>query len=237
VLGSGGVNPKMTNLMEHLINNPDIRGPGGANLILEMIESLIEEKCGPHLDSYHRENPEVAFPALVRSLKQDGYVIEGLKLKGILPSDLPIAQQKDEMISLLERYQFDTAKGHFEQAVSAHTRGEWASANAQLRSFIESLFDSIATLLNNNQPSNLTSSHARRESLATMSPPFFIEELKEWEVGGKDGFIQGFWRRLHASGSHPGLSDEEDCTFRLHIVIVTASHFLRRLESRLIEYL
>jgi hypothetical protein len=34
---------------------------------------------------------------------------------------------------------------------------------------------------------------------------------------------------LHTDGSHPGLSDEDHSTFRLHIVLVTARTFLRRL--------
>ena len=34
---------------------------------------------------------------------------------------------------------------------------------------------------------------------------------------------------LHTERSHPGLSDEDHCTFRLHVVLVTARTFLRRL--------
>ena len=37
---------------------------------------------------------------------------------------------------------------------------------------------------------------------------------------------------LHTDGSHPGLSDEEHSTFRLHIVLVTAPTFLRRLRPQ-----
>lgn len=35
---------------------------------------------------------------------------------------------------------------------------------------------------------------------------------------------------LHTEGAHPGLSDEDHSTFRLHIVLVTARIFLRRLQ-------
>jgi hypothetical protein len=35
-------------------------------------------------------------------------------------------------------------------------------------------------------------------------------------------------RRLNPEGSHPGLSDDEDCSFRLNIVLLTASLLLRR---------
>jgi len=50
--------------------------------------------------------------------------------------------------------------------------------------------------------------------------------------GSKGAFLQGLWKRLHPQGSHPGLSDEEDSTFRLHLMILTASYYLKRLDSR-----
>ncbi len=34
-------------------------------------------------------------------------------------------------------------------------------------------------------------------------------------------------------GAHPGLSDEEDSTFRLHLVLLTGRTLLKRLEARL----
>jgi hypothetical protein len=117
------------------------------------------------------------------------------------------------------------------QAVSAHTRGEWAAANAELRSFIESLFDSIAELLIDNKTKLPSTSHGRRELLTRLNPPFLLTDLNEWEPNGK-GFVQGFWNRLHPQGSHPGLSDEEDNTLRLYLVIIIASHYLRRLNTR-----
>ena len=116
--------------------------------------------------------------------------------------------------------------------MAAHTRSDWAAANAQLRSFVEELFDRIAERLSGGQTTGLLSSHARREWLATCTPPFFDAALNEWEVGGKGGFVQGFWKRLHPQGSHPGLSDEVDATFRLQLVIITAEHFLRRFDAR-----
>jgi hypothetical protein len=117
------------------------------------------------------------------------------------------------------------------QAVSAHTRGEWAAANAELRSFIESLFDSIAELLIDDKTKLPSTSHGRRELLTRLNPPFLLTDLNEWEPNGK-GFVQGFWNRLHPQGSHPGLSDEEDNTLRLYLVIIIASHYLRRLNTR-----
>jgi len=38
------------------------------------------------------------------------------------------------------------------------------------------------------------------------------------------------FKRLHPQGAHPGLSDEEDSTFRLHMVLLLCWLFLRRLD-------
>lgn len=230
-LGEGGIEKKETNLMEYLIQNPELNGPQGSSLILELVEFLFEQRCGQA--GWDRKTPEEAFPSLVNALKHDGYTVDGLKVRSVLPESVPVAQQEDEVTHLLRKYAFTTALGHLEQAIAAHTRGDWAAANGQLRSFAEELFDRIAHELSQGSTAALPTSHARREWLANCSPAFFETQLNEWELGGKGGFVQGFWRRLQPAGSHPGLSDEADCTFRLHLVIIVAGHYLRRFDQRL----
>lgn len=51
------------------------------------------------------------------------------------------------MSTLLDRYNFAAPRGHLDQGIVAHARGGWAAANAQLRTFIESLYNSISTRL------------------------------------------------------------------------------------------
>ena len=138
-----------------------------------------------------------------------------------------MAESENEVANLLDEFDFDVAAGHLEQAISSHTRGDWASANAQLRSFVEELFDRMASVLSEGDTDTLASSHSRRAWLATSDASLFDPRLNEWDEKGK-GFVQGFWRRLHPEGSHPGLSDEADSTFRLQLVIITGAHFLRR---------
>lgn len=229
VLGDGGIEKKETRLMQHLVANPNLRGPRGGVLVLELVEDLIEQRCkGP----WATKAPEEAFPSLVNALKHDSYQIVDLELRASLPDAVPVADIENELVRLLDRHSFTTAKGHLDQAIAAHTRGDWAAANGQLRSFVEELFDRIAKHLSGGQSAQLGSSHARREWLATCSPPFFDPALNEWEVGGKGGFVQGFWKRLHSHGAHPGLSDEVDATFRLQLVVITTEHFFRRFDAR-----
>jgi len=229
ILGEGGIQKKETRLMQHLIQNPDLQGPQGSCMIVELTEHLLKERCQI---PQNPKDPDEAFPDLLNALKQNGYVVSDYKLHAMLPETIPVAQSQDEVTRLLDTHAFDTAKGHLEQAIAAHTRGEWAAANAQLRSFIEELFDRMAEKLSEGQTASLNSSHARREWLAKCNPPLFDPALNEWEIGDKGGFVQGLWKRLHPQGSHPGLSDEADCTFRLHIVIIVGEHFLRRFDAR-----
>jgi len=228
-LGDGGIQKQETHLMNYLIQNPELRGPRGSSLVLELVEFLFEQRCGQV--RRNSKTPEEAFPCLVNALKHDGYTVDGLNVRTTLPESVPVAKQEDEVTHLLRKHGFTTALGHLEQATAAHTRGDWAAANSQLRSFVEELFDRMAYTLSQGSTAALPNSHARREWLAKCSPAFFEAQLNEWDVGGKGGFVQGFWRRLHAAGPHPGLSDEADCTFRLHLVIVVSGHYLRRFDQ------
>jgi hypothetical protein len=209
---------KEASLMRYLIMNPEAVAPDGNHLAQAIIEHLIEQ-----IRNY--DEPEKRFPELVHSADRDGYIISKNGLKKKLPSELPIADEENELIGLLDRFGFSVAKGHYQQAVTAHTRGDWAAANSQLRSFVEEFFDRAADTI---VPGSYASSHNSREALAKAN--FFKEDLNEWSKDGK-GFVQGFWKRLHPKGSHPGLSEKEDSTLRLHIVIVVMHYFAKRFES------
>lgn len=226
----GSKTARLNALMQHLFDHPDEKGPLGSDMAFELIEYVVGRVYKRNYDITMFElYPE----ELTNVLRQDGYTIEEGKLKSMLPESIRLAEQSNQLDSLLSKYNFSTARGHLELARNAHTRGEWASANAQLRSFVEALFDSIAEKLAGDTASIPSTSALRREFLATMKPPFFLTNLNEWEINGKGGFIQGLWRRLNPEGSHPGLSDEEDSTFRLHTVLLTATHYLRRLDQRI----
>ena len=228
----GSKTSRLNALIKYLIDNPDKKGPFGGNLNFELIEELIERR----LSDYPAPSIEEQLPKLVNSLKRDGYLIRDGRLKTVLPENIQLTEKENELDLLLEKFGFTTAKGHLEQAISAHTRSDWASANAQLRSFMESLFDSIAKRLTDDKKGLPLSGYQKScELLAKLNPPFLLSTLNEWVVSGKGGFLQGLWRRLHPQGSHPGLSDEEDSTFRLHLVILTASYYLKRLDRMMAE--
>ena len=159
-----------------------------------------------------------------RALLRDGFVVADRSLKPTLPTDIGLPSIEPELMQLLERHRFSTAKGHLEQAFDAHARGNRASANGQLRSFFDALLDTIAEKLDPSVHA-VGSGQSRRAKLASLG--FLSIPLNEWDNDGK-GFINGLVKRLHPQGAHPGLSDEDDSTFRLHVVLITSALFLRR---------
>ncbi|MCW2338170.1 hypothetical protein M2337_002403 [Sphingobium sp. B2D3A] len=178
------------------------------------------------------ENPNQT--ALLRGLARDGYVVEfddrgkSPQLRAALPEEVDLPASDSEVHELLKQYQFQVPKGHLDQAIEAHTRGDWAACNAQLRTFLESLFDQLAHRIAPAKAAALASSENRRALLA--SEGFLVSDRNEWTQDGKN-FVNGLFKMLHTDGSHPGLSDEDHSTFRLHLVLVTARTFLRRFHN------
>jgi len=169
---------------------------------------------------------------LANTLKRDGYIVVGRTIKKLLPEEIEEAKTESELMSALDGLGFIQSKGHLDQAISNHTQGNWAGANSQFRTFIESLLIEIAFKINSVQRTN--SAGEAIEFLAEdIEPPFLSKELNEYpKTNTQDSFIYGFWKRLHPDGSHPGLSDEDDSSFRYHMTIVVANYFLRRLRTR-----
>ena len=171
---------------------------------------------------------------LQRALARDGYTLmkDGSLIRDLPPiADLPEAN--DELFSLLDEINFPVAKGHLDQAIKNHASGNWAAANSQLRTFLENLFNECSIRLDADKGTDPSlSSENRRSRLAAISPPFLLESLGEWSNDGKN-FVNGIFKRLHPAGSHPGLSDDEDCTFRLHMILIIGRHYLRRYKNRL----
>ncbi len=202
----------------------DDRSPLGVKLVQEAVIELGRRRM-PYLTG--ADDPdEPKREALGRALARDGYSIEGDELRAMLPVDLGLPSARDELMSSLDKHGFTDAVGHLKQALDAHTGAQWASANAQMRSFVDSLFDTIAERLDPSA-STLPSGQQRRSKLAALN--FFDRDLNEWSDNG-GGYINGLTKRLHPQGAHPGLSDADDSTFRLHTVLLVALFFMRRFD-------
>lgn len=172
--------------------------------------------------------------SLARGLARDGYVVsfdasDRPALRAALPEELGLPRVDDEVHQLLKHFGFVEPLGHLGQGIEAHVRGDWAAANAKFRTFLEGLFDDIARHCEGATKTDSLTSENRRRLLASIK--FLAEDRNEWKPDGKS-YLHGLFKMLHTDGSHPGLSDEDHSTFRLHVVLVTARTFLRRLYYR-----
>ena len=191
-----------------------------------LLSDLIVEEAAGCIGPFN----EVQSERFVRALQRAGYAIEGGQFRHTLPEAIDLPAADDEVHALLNRYNLTTPLGHLDQAIDSHGRSNWAAANGQIRSFLESLLDEITYLLVPNPPRGQNQGEARRNALANLQPPFLMVGLFEWGNQGRN-LVNGVFKRLHPQGAHPGLSDEEDSTFRLHLVLVLGRLFLRRLDA------
>jgi hypothetical protein len=195
-------------------------------------DALVDAAVGliPHEREYDWQEPPSLRPseaAFLRALEVDGFTVSGGELRRTLPVDVGLPTAQSEIDRLIEKHGFTTAKGHLKQALDAHARGNWAAANSQIRTFMDALLDEIAVNLDPTA-SSLSSGQPRRTKLASIG--FLSRELNEWDDNGL-GFVNGLMKRLHPQGSHPGLSDDDDSTFRLHVVLLTAQLLLARFDT------
>lgn len=220
---AGAIHVRLRQVFRHLKDNPDASHDGHF-----LIDLFVEEALRRGGTS---EAAMAQRDVLLRSIERDGFIIaENGILRRTLPEVIDLPAADDEVHVLLDRHHLATPKGHLDQAIRAHSEGNWAAASSQFRTFLESLFDEIALRVDpGNAPATKTG-ETRRQLLANLPTPFLSRDLNEWSDDGKN-FVNGTFKRLHPQGSHPGLSDEEDSTFRLHLVLLTSRLFLRRLDA------
>lgn len=207
-------------LVNFLISKPEVKGPDNSFLTVEIIEYVLEKNS-----KFYNRNADSLMESLENALRRDGYELTETTVRKTLPKEIPVNKTENKLIEILKKYGFSTAEGHYTQALASHGRGEWAASNAQLRTFTEDFFDQIHKKL---QAGNGAKSHQRRQELANTG--FFRDEFNEF-TGNGTGFVEGFWKRLHPEGSHPGLSEEPDATFRLHLVLVVIHYYAERFDN------
>ena len=235
------------NILIKTVKRPPPKGPYTDSFNIDLLQYMVDHfyryedepqnKSSMFYDSSLDHIPyddkfSYKYPALANSLKRDGYTIKARTIKKMLPDEIEEAKVESELMLLLDRFNFGVTKGHLEQAIFNHSQGNWAGANGQFRTFIESLLIDICQFI---LPNNKCESANTAINLLskTVSPPFLRSDLNEVENSNcTKPFIEGFWKRLHPEGTHPGLSDEEDSTFRYHITIVVAYYLLKRLGRR-----
>jgi hypothetical protein len=218
---------RLNTLVQYFDRDPERRTDSGellGNVLVEHGVTLLPK----NYDWSEPEELPPLFAAFHHSLRRDGFTITDGALRRTLPVSLKLPEAEDEIARLLNKHRFAIAKGHLDQAFAAHADGLWASANSQIRSFLDGLLDEIAERIDASV-ATMPSGQPRRTQLAAHG--FLSRDLNEWDDNGL-GFVNGLVKRLHPHGSHPGLSDQDDSTFRLHTVLLTARLFLVRFDTR-----
>lgn len=108
-----------------------------------------------------------------------------------------------EIKKRMERQGLETALNHLTQAESALQRREWESANAQIRSCLEAVFNKVAEI---RLKSSRTGGDARKQ-LQTKGV------LREREAK----LVQQFFSVAHGAGSHAGASNEDEARGRFFV--------------------
>lgn len=192
----------------------------------ELLRDVIVEKAVDLLPPSEPDNPRTELEnqsslyanaaALLRALERDGFTVTDGKLRRSLPIDISLPTTQSEVDRLLDKHGFSVPKGQLAQAIDAHARGKWAGANGQFRPFFEGLLDEMAARI---APGD---GEAVRRLLKA---GFLRRDLNERDL------VDGLMKRLHPQGPHPGLSGDEDSTYRFHVVLLTARLFLTRFDN------
>lgn len=243
---------RKANIIFDTLSRNELAGPFSDNLQIDsvqyILEKIIREMPPPaaqnnlgifgSIQAEENETIEECFvrlyPRLYNSIKRDGFTVNNENITPQLPEELVASNVENELFRLLDLYNFTIAKGHLEQAIENHSNANWAAANGQFRTFIESLLISIANhLLPQRNCTSFGDAIQWLSEIAILNPVFLSPQLNEvTSPACNKPYINGLWKRLHPTGSHPGLSDEEDSTFRYHTLIVFARYLLNRLETR-----
>lgn len=229
------VSKKKLAIIKYLISNQGIRDKFNNDIVLRIVEERITFLVSDYYTGFNNEEKKFnKYPELYKYLRYDGYDIQDGVLIRTLPEDFNVADKEDNIISFLNLYHFTTTKGHFQQAKANYLSSNYAAVNSQLRPYVESLFEEMAKYIKNIDSNNLAiasivpnSGNSAMQILAKCNNPIFDVALNEWN-GQSKGFIEGFWRRLHPMGSHPGLPDIDETIFRFQLVVLVTYNLIIR---------
>lgn len=229
------IETKKLAIVRYLIANQDVKdsfqNPIVLNIVEDRVAFLLDREFG---DFDRRKNEFTTFPNLYKCLRYDGFDIDiqNKKLIRTLPDDIKVSEKEDSIRFILNKYNFPTTIGHYDQAKGSYLSGNYAAVNGQLRSYVESLFMEMASYIKNIENTNIANIIPRdatssMQVLVKCNKPILDVTLNEWD-GQSKGFVEGFWKRLHPQGSHPGLPTIDEAVFRFQLVLLVTSSIINR---------
>lgn len=199
-------------LLENLRDDNSKAANAGAQELARLM--LTAGKADPN--RYGRTEAASWWPALRDAVAADGWEFDegGDRLVPTVPG-VQVTEEVTWIETDLERRGWITAAGHYRQAIDAFASGRWASANSQLRAFFEDLVGNASGI-------------GAGGGTGQVQQAFDSLQAANKLVAGEQQFGKDFWKLLHANGSHPGLSDQDESRFRLLTLTGYARYLLRR---------
>lgn len=225
-------------IISYLIKNQGIKDNFGNDIVLQIVEDRVNNFLLEYHEFDKRHKVFKDYPHLYKYLRYDGYDIVDGRLIRTLPSNINSSMQEDEITTFLKVHNFITTLGHLENAKSSYFNSNYPALTGQLRTYVESLFIDMAKYIKDKDTtcidiSKITPVDATTamQVLAKCSNPIIMTELNEWDSGNKKTFIEGFWKKLHPLGSHPGLPDSDEAIYRFQLVLLVTHNLIKRFEK------
>lgn len=190
------------------------RDPEGGTAVLELVQELLEVRWeGAVLDITGK--PTKRAQPLLKCLRADGFEFANGRVVSSTPAPAALAPELSLLEHELVRRKLDVAQAHYRQAVDSFTEGRLEASNGQLRSCLEDLTMSLAE---------------RATGRAGGDPRGSIQRLRNdgYLDADEAKMLDGLVGLSNARGSHRGLTDEEEATFRLHFTTAAARYLLAR---------
>jgi hypothetical protein len=181
---------------------------GNDDQILELLETSIRD----HPQAWPEERN-----SLKAALKLDGFEWANDKLLATTPEPAALAPQVSALEAALRDRGFSVANSHYGQAVDNFTSGNWESANAQVRPFLENLFIALCKIQCGKEFSDANAALQHLKDKGNL-------DLGEWNN------FRHFWNDIQDNGPHHGLSAEHEALYRLHVATATARYLLDKLK-------
>jgi hypothetical protein len=210
--------PNKLTRLQHLFGAMRESGDDDAGrAALELATLVLNAGAPRRRGAFSESRPADWWDGIVAEVAADGldYDVEQGRLVPAVPG-LQVADETTWIEAWLHGHGWATAAGHYRQALDSFAARNWASANSQLRTFLEDLIPAAAEKVSGSRPKEVQAA---------------LDALRKGDILLDDefGFAKGLWSLCQPGGSHPGLSDDEEARFRL----LTVSSYARFLLSRL----
>jgi hypothetical protein len=190
---------------------------------LGYVRDLCDEVVGDVMDRGiwpdHSEQDRKIYESFRGALRVDGAdLVEGRVVSFLSPSVEPDREQ-GVLESRLKQYDFGIASNHLNNALDLASDSKWEPANGEVRSFLESICEAIATRIYSG-PGEAPERGKARKFLAEQG---FLND-KESKL------LYSLFQVLHGEGGHAGTSSSDDCHRRRLMAVSLANYYLERLD-------